>query len=580
MTKLESIVLDCAPVRETTTGETLYERFRREPDTLAVAVLGQDGRPVGLIERHSFTLKMAAEFGRALFARRPVSFLMDKDPLVVEAKVEAAEFMRRALLDRPSDLLRGFIVTQGGRYLGVGTPIELLRMIGEENQRRADEMGALARQLARTAHRDALTDLANRPAFREELESALNRRQRAGDKVGVLCIDLDNFKSINDSFGHPTGDALLQAVTQRLKHCVRSGDTLARLGGDEFAVVQTGLADPVDAGRLAGRIVASLSEPLDLPGQQIVISASIGVAFAPDDASDPDELLKKADMALYRTKKEGRNDFHFFEKGMDEALTARRALEIDLRQALSEGAFELHYQPLLDLGNGKICCCEALIRWRHPLRGLIAPREFIPLAEETGIIVGIGEWVLREACAQAARWPQDIKLAVNVSPIQFRNRNLVKVVISALANAGLSPGRLELEITENVLLNDTIGNIEMLHQLRNCGVQIVIDDFGTGYSGLGYLRDFPFDKIKIDRSFVRDLGDPSAKSIVKAVTGLAAALGIATTAEGVETLEQLEELRLEGCSEAQGFLISKPILPGDLAALTGWPCATEAAKAA
>jgi diguanylate cyclase (GGDEF)-like protein len=580
MPKLRSIVLDCAPVREADTGEALYERFRREPDTLTIAVLGADGRPTGLIERHSFTLKMAAEFGRALFARRPISLLMDKNPLTVDAEIDAAEFMRQALLDRPSDLLRGFIVTERDAYLGVGTPLELLRMIGDENQRRADEMGALAQQLAHTAHRDALTDLPNRLAFRLELESALRRRERENDMVGVLWIDLDNFKSVNDSFGHPAGDALLRTVSSRLKHCVRAGDTLARLGGDEFAVVQTGLANPADGGRLASRIVAALSEPIELPGHQVAIGASIGIAIAPEDASDPDELLKKADMALYRTKREGRNGFRFFEKGMDAALTARRAMESDLRRALAEGAFELHYQPLLDLREGQISCCEALIRWRDKTRGLVPPMEFIPLAEETGLIAGIGEWVLREACAEAAQWPDPIKLAVNVSPAQFRNRNLLNVVVSALANAALSPARLELEITENVLLSDTEGNIATLHRLRDLGVKIVIDDFGTGYSSLGYLRDFPFDKIKIDRSFVRGLGAASAKSIVRAVTGLASALGIATTAEGVETQEQLDQLRLEGCGEAQGFLISRPILPADLTRLGFWPGALRVVKAA
>jgi diguanylate cyclase (GGDEF)-like protein len=580
MPKLRSIVLDCAPARETDTGEVLYERFRREPDTLSVAVLRADGCPVGLVERHSFTLKMAAEFGRALFARRPISILMDKDPLTVDAEVDAAEFMRQALLDRPSDLLRGFIVTEQGAYLGVGTPLELLRMIGEENERRADEMGALAQQLARTAHRDALTELPNRLAFRAELESALRRCGQRNDKVAVLWIDLDNFKSVNDSFGHPAGDVLLRTVASRLRQCVASGGTLARLGGDEFAIVQAGLADPIDGGQLAGRILAALSEPIELPGHQIAIGASIGIAVAPDDASDPDELLKKADMALYRTKKEGRNGFHFFEKGMDAALTARRAMESDLRRALAEGAFELHYQPLLDLKEGQISCCEALIRWRDKTRGLVPPMEFIPLAEETGLIAGIGEWVLREACAEAAQWPNMIKLAVNVSPAQFRNRNLLSVVVSALANGPLSPGRLELEITENVLLSDTESNIATLHRLRDLGVKIVIDDFGTGYSSLGYLRDFPFDKIKIDSSFVRGLRGPNAKSIVRAVTGLASALGIATTAEGVETQEQLDQLRLEGCDEVQGFLISKPILPADLSHLEHWPASAKAVRAA
>jgi len=705
MFTLRDTVSSLAPARAEDLGKTLYERFREEPDTLIIPVLDADDRPVGLVERNAFFLRMAAEYGRALYANRPIEVLMDREPLVVEADVELAAFTNDSLSYRASDLLRGFIVTDGGRYLGVGTVIGLLQAASETNRRNLDALAdakadeerartfmtavvesipsmvfvkrasdqsyvllnragekilgysreemigrtdeaffdpvqaaiyhardaevvrsgevkvieedliprkdgttAILRtkkiaildaegrpeyllgvsediaerkraeaQIARLAHYDPLTELPNRLLFHKDLSDALARAARREDLVAVHCVDLDRFKVVNDTLGHPVGDALLKAAAERLRACVRDGDTVARLGGDEFAVVQMGLSDLSGATRLAARIVEALEAPFDLLGHQVVIGGSVGVAVSPDDGHDCDELLKKADMALYRAKADGKGTFHFFERAMDEQLQARRALELDLRKALAEGQFELFYQPLFDLEADRVTGCEALLRWFHPERGMVSPGEFIPLAEEIGLIGALGDWVLRAACDEAARWPQHVRLAVNLSPAQFRDRRLAATVVQALAASGLPAERLELEITESVLLQDSASNMAILHDLKALGVRISMDDFGTGYSSLSYLRSFPFDKIKIDQTFVRDiLDDADALAIIKAVLDLGASLGITTTAEGVESEEQLHELRRQGCGEIQGYFISRPKPAAEIAALLG--VATSAAR--
>lgn len=571
MFTLRDTVSSLAPARQDDLGKALYERFREEPDTLIVPVLDADDRPIGIVERNAFFLRMAAEYGRALYAHRPISSLMDCEPLVVDADTELAEFTTDSLSYRASDLLRGFIVTENGRYLGVGTVLGLLQASNETNRRGVA-------QIARLAHYDPLTDLPNRVLFQKHLAEALARRARKGDQLAVHFIDLDRFKTVNDTLGHPLGDALLREAAERLRGCVREGDTVARLGGDEFAVVQTGLSDMGGATRLAGRIVEAMAHPFDLQGHQVVIGASVGVSAAPSDGEDADELLKKADMALYRAKADGRGAFHFFERAMDEQLQARRALELDLRRALAAGEFELFYQPLYHLGDERVTGCEALLRWRHPARGMVSPADFIPLAEEIGLIVPLGEWVLRAACAEAARWPEHVRLAVNLSPAQFRDRGLVRTVVSALAASGLPAQRLELEITESVLLQDSQANMTMLHDLKALGVRISMDDFGTGYSSLSYLRSFPFDKIKIDQTFVRDiLDDSDAMAIIKAVLDLGSSMGIVTTAEGVETLEQLNALRGQGCAEIQGYFISRPAPAAEIAQMLGVERIVEAA---
>jgi diguanylate cyclase (GGDEF)-like protein len=414
-------------------------------------------------------------------------------------------------------------------------------------------------KIAHLARHDMLTNLPNRLLFREHLENAFDRIQ-PDRGFAVHCLDLDHFKTVNDTLGHPIGDELLKLVAARLTEAVSAADFVARIGGDEFAVVQANVARPEQCSQLASRIVGQISRPYDIDGRHIVIGTSVGIAIAPNDGANPDVLLKNADMALYLSKGDGRGTHRFFEGEMDKRLQSRRALELDLRKAITDGEFELYYQPILYLQTGKVTGFEALLRWNHPERGLITPAEFIPLAEETGLILPLGEWVLRTACAQAARWPQPVGVAVNLSAAQFKGRNLVQMALSALAASGLAAGRLDLEITESVLLQGEANTLAVLHQLRESGIQISMDDFGTGYSSLAYLRNFPFDKIKIDRSFVRDmLVRKDCLAIVRAVVGLARSLGITTIIEGIETKEQLDTARAEGCDEGQGFLFSRPM---------------------
>jgi diguanylate cyclase (GGDEF)-like protein len=419
------------------------------------------------------------------------------------------------------------------------------------------------------AHYDALTDLPNRVSFYERMETVLSRKRRS-ETIAVLSLDLDRFKNVNDTLGHPIGDLLLKAAADRMRSCVRSEDLVARLGGDEFAIVQGSSTQSSDVSALAARLIEVVGAPYDLDGHQVIVGASIGIAIAPTDGDAPDSLMKSADLALYRAKADGGGDYRFFEVGMDARMQARRVLEFDLRKAIVNGEFELYYQPIIDVKTERITSCEALLRWHHPERGMISPVEFIPVAESTGLIVQLGEWVLRQACTQAVRWPKHVTMAVNVSPAQFKSRNLLPTVIGALAASGLPANRLELEITELVLLQDNDGAFAILRQFRDLGIRIAMDDFGTGYSSLGYLRSFPFDKIKIDQSFIRDLSTKEdSVAIVRAVVGLSSSLGITTTAEGVETKEQLARLTLEGCNEVQGFLFSPPRPAPELQRLFG-----------
>jgi diguanylate cyclase (GGDEF)-like protein/PAS domain S-box-containing protein len=413
-------------------------------------------------------------------------------------------------------------------------------------------------QIFHMARHDALTNLPNRTLFRERLERALHLAKR-GDQLAVLCLDLDHFKKINDTLGHPVGDALLKEVASRFRECVGPDDTVARLGGDEFAIVQfCNNGEPSGVASLAGRVVEILGEPYEIEGHHLVIGVSIGISLAPDDGNNPDELLKNADLALHRAKADGRGTYRFFEAGMDARAQARRLLELDLRLALQREEFEVYYQPIRDLATDQIVVFEALVRWNHAQRGLIQPKGFISLAEETGLIAQLGDWVLRRACLDAACWQKAV-VAVNLSPVQFKNPNLLASVRAALEASRLPARRLELEITESVLLQNSEATREILHELRALGVRISLDDFGTGYSSLSYLRSFPFDKIKIDRSFVNELATRNdSLAIVRAVIGLGKSLGIATTAEGVENDVQLELLRREGCTQAQGFLFSEP----------------------
>ena len=393
-------------------------------------------------------------------------------------------------------------------------------------------------KIAYMAHHDGLTNLANRELYQERLRQALENGRSESTRVAVLCIDLDLFKNVNDSFGHPIGDRLLKMVAERLRSEVRGNNLVARLGGDEFAVILASGVSPNEASDYAAGLIKVLSASYDIDGIEVVIGASIGIALSPGDGETSEELMRNADMALYRAKSDGGGVHRFFEKEMDRQAQKRRDMELDLRRAFANGEFELHYQPLVDIAADRISGFESLLRWRHPEKGMISPADFIPVAEDIGLIVALGEWVLREACTEAVKWPTDVKVAVNLSPMQFRSRNLVQVVVSALAHSGLSPLRLDLEITESVFLAETEANLAILHQLRELGVSISMDDFGTGYSSLSYLRSFPFDKIKIDRSFVKDLAQRSdCVAIVRAISGLGRSLNITTTAEGVETVD-------------------------------------------
>jgi diguanylate cyclase (GGDEF)-like protein len=440
--------------------------------------------------------------------------------------------------------------------------IERTKELSAANQQLRMEMEQRERSQAMIrylAHHDSLTGLANRRLLREQLCEAIASSQRYEQGLAVLFIDLDGFKGINDVLGHSTGDALLRQVANRLRDSLRDTDKIGRLGGDEFAIIQLGDRQPQGAVTLAARLIKLIELPFTVEGQELLVGASIGISVAESDGSDPEQLLKAADLAMYRAKADGRGRYRLFEPAMDQRAQARRALELDLRTALANGAFEVHYQPLINLAADRITGFEALLRWNHRDRGFVPPAEFIPLAEELGLIVPIGEWVLKQACADAATWPHDIRVAVNLSPVQFKSGSLLSAVKGALAATGLPASRLELEITESVLLEKADENVAILNELRELGIRISMDDFGTGYSSLSYFRSFPFDKIKIDQSFIHGLSEhKSSLAIVRAVSGLGRSFGTATTAEGVETEDQLRQVQAEGCTEVQGDLFSPP----------------------
>jgi diguanylate cyclase (GGDEF)-like protein/PAS domain S-box-containing protein len=422
------------------------------------------------------------------------------------------------------------------------------------------------KQIAYMAKHDVLTGLANRAVLLEKMEEALARLRRNGEAFAIFILDLDLFKVVNDSLGHPIGDELLKAVAHRLSACMGKGDTVARLGGDEFAILAMVDGDwKKSAMATAGRLLESVATSYDLDGHSVDIATSIGIALAPEHGTDVDELMKSADLALYKAKSQGRNAFSVFEATMGVEANARRALEIDLRNALTHGNFELHYHPIVDIRTQDIVGVEALVRWQHPIRGRIAPDDFISLAEETGLINQLGAWVLHRACADAASWPAHIKVAVNLSPAQFRKGNLLETIVGVLTETGLSPERLELEITESVLMQGNDENVGTLHELRRLGISVVLDDFGTGYSSLSYLRTFPFGKLKIDRSFVNELSkNADCAAIVSSIAGLGRSLHMDTVAEGIETSDQLALVRAAGCTHVQGFLFGRPCPASEL----------------
>jgi diguanylate cyclase (GGDEF)-like protein len=478
--------------------------------------------------------------------------------------VEALELGANDYITKPVDFSIAFAraQTQLTRKQSKQALDRSLRELEKTNRRLEFEIVERKRSDAQVHHlryHDALTSLGNREQFHTRLARELQLQQRNGGFVAVMIFDLDDFKVINSTLGDAVGDLLLTNVATRLRDCLREVDSIARLGSDEFGVIAA-VAGPERADQLADRIAAAIAVPQPIDGQHVTLSSSAGIALAPNDGIEADGVIRNAQLALIRARSEGHGTRCFFEADMNTRAQARRLLESDLRHALVAGQFELFYQPLFDLAGSAVTGCEALLRWRHPERGLVPPAEFIPVAEEIGLIVPLGAWVLRQACMEAAGWPNRLKIAINVSSIQLRSRGLVETVMAALAESGLPADRLELEITESVLLSDDNVTLELLHKLRRIGVRISLDDFGTGYSSLSYLRTFPFDKIKIDRSFLLDLcSNQATMVIVNALINLATGLGMNVTAEGVETQAQLDWLRSAGCTEAQGYLISRPL---------------------
>jgi|TARA_R110002096_G_scaffold265600_2_gene459122 diguanylate cyclase (GGDEF)-like protein len=534
-------------------GERILYRVSTLPS------LGTNQKPT-LLLRHSLS--------EALLAYRPISWILSILALVGLGIIISAGWALAKGITRPIARLE-----QAARQISAGERTKVRVNSKDEIGRLAesfnDMVDAIVEREGEISHialHDALTGLPNRKYYRDQLDIAL---KRAGEDelVAVFYLDLDNFKSVNDTLGHPVGDGLLKQVSSRMEGLL-DGHLIARLGGDEFAVLVDGV-DSVDAiTKIAESLEKSFADRFEFDGHIMPTTTSIGIAVAPHDGTESDILMKNADLALYRAKHEGKGQYHYFEQEMDELARKRRETEIDLKLAIEHGQFELYYQPLFNTEEQKINGFEALIRWNHPTRGLVSPLDFIPLAEETGLIVQIGEWVIKEACHQAATWPEQIRVAINISPVQFRTKGLQSVLIQALTQSGLSPQRLELEITESLLIDNVAETLQALHSLREMGVRVALDDFGTGYSSLSYLRSFPFDKIKIDRSFVDDImSDKGSAAIIQAITGLAAALGMETIAEGVELEEQVEMLLKNGCNNIQGFLLSRPVPMAEVDAL-------------
>jgi diguanylate cyclase (GGDEF)-like protein len=559
------------------------------------------GDSAALAQKHvqsSAAFEMRVEGTTSITLAKPLPAFGDKEQailLLAYPKAEALADARKLELALAVMTLLGLILVAFATWRAAGRITQPLARLddaagrlaaGEHVQVRVrgdDELARLAtsfndmvgkivereQRITQLAFNDVLTGLPNRTMFQQQLEHLFRASEGNGSLFALHCLDLDQFKVINDTLGHPAGDILLVEAGRRVLEAAR-GHFVARLGGDEFIVLQTVGEDRNAIDRLARDILDTMAQPLVIDGNELVPSTSIGIAIAPQDGRDGETVLRNADLALYRAKEAGRGTFAFFEESLNERAQERRQLETDLRTAIERDEFELYYQPLFDLEQNRICSFEALIRWNHPTRGQISPADFIPVAEDTGLIVPIGAWVVRAACAQAAHWPEHIRVAVNVSPVQFHRGSLNETILRALADSGLAPARLEVEITESIFLEGSDATLKLLHSLRSLGVRVALDDFGTGYSSLSYLQSFPFDKLKIDRSFIQNLlTREGASAIVRAITELAHALNIETTAEGVEETAQLMELRAHGCSSVQGFLFAEPMTAADVGRLFG-----------
>jgi diguanylate cyclase (GGDEF)-like protein len=534
-------------------GLEVLKRIRERNSPVSLPVIMVTGKS------HSNVVAEAFAQGANDYVTKPVDFV------VAFARTSAQLALKKAeeVVVRANESLRQMNENLEQRVVARTTELVLA------NQRLRTEVEERERSEAKShhiAHHDALTGLANRALFQQQLNGALGDVGRNGGSLAILFLDLDGFKNINDTLGHSIGDSFLKSIAERLRGCLREHDIIARLGGDEFAIVQTAREQPAAAAALANRLIEAINEPCLINGNQLVAGVSIGIAISHSGKDCAEALVRSADLAMYRAKSDGRGVYRFFEPEMDTSAQNRRLMEIQLRQAVQEDQFELYYQPLFDLTQNRILGFEALLRWHHPDRGLVLPTEFISLAEEVGLIIPLGRWILRQACAEAAKWPADISVAVNVSAVQFRFNGLLESVLDALAASSLPARRLELEITESVLLEKTESNLNVLKKLQGLGVRISLDDFGTGYSSLSYLRSFCFDKIKVDQSFVNGLmKGPDSSPIVRAIADIGFSFGIMTCAEGVETQEQLNCLMQEGYTEVQGFLLGRPIPASEIA---------------
>ena len=527
-------------------GVEVLRRIREKHDASVLPVIMVTARD------QSEDVVQALQTGANDYVTKPVDFG------VALARVENQVAQRRVEIEM-RDLNKSLQVAKRDLEDRVAERTQKLRQADAAIQREVALRVAGEDRITYLAHYDSLTGLPNRHTFDAKLNEMRQRARDYGHQLSVLFIDLDGFKNINDTLGHEAGDELLREVANCLTSCLEQGDFCARFGGDEFAVIHMSADARRSAQVLAETIIAAVSDGHTAAGHQVHVGASVGIALFSGGDNNVSNLLKHADLAMYRAKADGRGVFRFFEPEMSIRAENRRQLEMDLREAIRRSEFQLYYQPIIDLKSRKIIGFEGLLRWNHPVRGFVPPADFIALAEETGLIVSIGEWVLRQACSDAAKWPREMRVAINLSPIQFRSEGLTSVVVNALAAGGLPADRLELEITENVMLGNSRHNIAILERLRMLGVRISLDDFGTGFSGLGYFRAFQFDKVKIDQCFVREMmRHPESLAIVRAAIGLGANLGISTTAEGVESVEQLERLIIEGCNEVQGYLFSRP----------------------
>ncbi|HSB95749.1 MAG TPA: EAL domain-containing protein [Spongiibacteraceae bacterium] len=554
-----------APVLHTATCLSVLERFFANPDLGAIPVVDACNTPFALIERHAFIEFFGRAFARELYSKKKLEQLttlttaIDFQPLRIEVDTnidDVAQILIDAGLQR---MTSGFIVIADGKYIGLANAHDLLHQI---TQRKQSELYYLA-------HYDPLTQIPNRMLLTDRLQQACRESARSGTLIGLLFVDLDRFKQVNDSMGHGFGDCLLRAVAERLQNCVRNCDTVARLGGDEFAILLDGIDDTHAANTLGQRVLNAMQAPFTVLERELFITASIGLALYPQDDNNCENLLAKADAAMYDAKSNGRNIFRQYEPGLSMYSVERLSLETDLRHALDNGELVLHYQPQICLASGSVVGVEALVRWQHPKRGLLPPIHFIGIAEESGLIVAIGYWVLREACRQQVAWVrqglQPLRMSVNISAVQFQQSDFSARVQQVLLETGVDPGHVELELTESIVMHHAATVLGTLNALKDIGLQLAIDDFGTGFSSLSYLRRFPVDRLKIDQSFIRDIEKlPVNESIVRAIAALAKSLSLEIVAEGTETQSELTFVKACGCDEAQGYFYSRPLPPSEL----------------